>query len=404
MLDDDDKNRRRHGTGGGDRFNRRTDMLWLQTDAGSTLLVPQGKAAEFMRTRGDELVAGSSSLARTMADRGAQGGHALPPSVARSGASDAAEGAAGRYGPKQKAWADGNGVVQQHRRMAPPPPSSSAFAASLARQQQLYDVAQAADRRRRPWEPQLAYPSSSAGGAQLPSRQGPTNANSALGAPPDVSAREVLVVPSASGKQPPPPSSLLPTARLPAPPQQSSAWMTASQREASSSSRRAEDQLASSSSDGIGRGDRDRQEIDDDNDVDPEVYVMRVWTTLLAMATMERFNVTWLVDPETNTTIVDKCRLWLEEQGRADPRLERVLPGALKDARAYTRLWEREFMDKIHLLREKENSHNRFGLNAQRALESTGTFIKSIVNDHVRVSASGWAEPAPALRSFYRQP
>ena len=37
---------------------------------------------------------------------------------------------------------------------------------------------------------------------------------------------------------------------------------------------------------------------------------------MLVMCLAETMTITWLVDPEEEITLVDSCRMWLEEQAR----------------------------------------------------------------------------------------
>ena len=55
---------------------------------------------------------------------------------------------------------------------------------------------------------------------------------------------------------------------------------------------------------------------------DDEVDVLRIWSTCLALATMEMIDVTWLVDPEKEKTIVDHTRMWLDRRRLATPEFQ----------------------------------------------------------------------------------
>lgn len=110
--------------------------------------------------------------------------------------------------------------------------------------------------------------------------------------------------------------------------------------------------------------------------------VLRVWSTCLTLATLEQLESTWLVDPDARITIVDHTRVWLDRQAEDDPRLRKILPEVMARARACVRCWNEAFLDRLNMLRDKENEVNRFGLNAQKALEASGTVIKSLREDH----------------------
>lgn len=120
----------------------------------------------------------------------------------------------------------------------------------------------------------------------------------------------------------------------------------------------------------------------DEDDDAAEPPVERVWATCLAMACCEGFDVTWLVDPDRDLTIVDQSRMWLDRLAADDPRLRAALPAAVDLARVYVKRWSVAFLDRVNDLRNKENEVNRFGLNTQQALEATGTVVKSLLNDH----------------------
>lgn len=90
------------------------------------------------------------------------------------------------------------------------------------------------------------------------------------------------------------------------------------------------------------------------------------------MACAEALDSTWLVDPEEEVTLVDKARMWLDEQAENDPRLHKVLPDVMKYARAYVKRWSTAFLDRVHELRNQENNCNQLGLNSQTALEASG--------------------------------
>lgn len=113
-----------------------------------------------------------------------------------------------------------------------------------------------------------------------------------------------------------------------------------------------------------------------------QVNTIRVWTTALALACLESIDITWLVDPEEGKTIVDQARIWLDNQAQNDPRLHKILPDVMKQAQAWSKRWNVAFQDRVHDLRNEENASNRFGLNAQMALEASGTIVKSLLNDH----------------------
>ena len=83
----------------------------------------------------------------------------------------------------------------------------------------------------------------------------------------------------------------------------------------------------------------------------PPVPVERIWATVVALAVLEDTDISWLVDSER--TIVDAGREYLEAQGRADHRVRRLLRDRTlqKKARRAIKRWQAVLSYHIGLVR-----------------------------------------------------
>jgi hypothetical protein len=94
---------------------------------------------------------------------------------------------------------------------------------------------------------------------------------------------------------------------------------------------------------------------------EPNINVVRVWTTFCCIAVLERLNVSWFFGdgdlyPETERTIVDGAREWVERYADANPKLAKALAdGALKrTARKLTVQWRRANEARVSELRRSK--------------------------------------------------
>ena len=111
----------------------------------------------------------------------------------------------------------------------------------------------------------------------------------------------------------------------------------------------------------------------------------RIWATILAMATAESIDVTWLVDPEREVTIVDSARMWLEEQASRDARLRRALPMLVGHGRRQALQWNQALRDRVAELREVEAS-NTLSYGTMQLTAAAGAVLKSLRDDHTTLS------------------
>jgi hypothetical protein len=94
---------------------------------------------------------------------------------------------------------------------------------------------------------------------------------------------------------------------------------------------------------------------------DPSVDVIRVWTTLCCVSSLQRLNVSWIwgdgdLYAEREQTIVDAGRLYVEKLAQEKPALaEALATGAVRmAAKRTTRLWKRACEMRVAELRRGE--------------------------------------------------
>jgi hypothetical protein len=91
---------------------------------------------------------------------------------------------------------------------------------------------------------------------------------------------------------------------------------------------------------------------------DSSINVARVWTTLCVLCMLEELPFSWIwgdgdAYPETERTVVDAAREWLEKYAEQHPSLRAALADDMVPKRAvvFTRLWMRTFEQRVRDLR-----------------------------------------------------
>ena len=91
---------------------------------------------------------------------------------------------------------------------------------------------------------------------------------------------------------------------------------------------------------------------------DSSINVARVWTTLCCMCMLQELPFGWIwgdgdLYPETERTIVDAAREWVEKYAEERPALKEALADdkVRRRAKSFTRLWVRAFQERVRELR-----------------------------------------------------
>ena len=91
---------------------------------------------------------------------------------------------------------------------------------------------------------------------------------------------------------------------------------------------------------------------------DNSINVSRVWTTLCCMCMLQELPFGWIwgdgdLYPETERTIVDAAREWVEKYAEERPALKEALADdkVRRRAKSFTRLWVRAFQERVRELR-----------------------------------------------------
>jgi hypothetical protein len=131
---------------------------------------------------------------------------------------------------------------------------------------------------------------------------------------------------------------------------------------------------------------------------DPSVDVIRVWTTLCCVSSLQRLNVSWIwghgdLYEEREQTIVDAGRLYVEKLAQEKPALaEALASGAVRmAAKRTTRLWKRACEMRVAELRRGEPMTSQMAISH---VHRTGTELTRAIVVGVRCvgchTRAGW--------------
>jgi hypothetical protein len=135
---------------------------------------------------------------------------------------------------------------------------------------------------------------------------------------------------------------------------------------------------------------------------DNSINVARVWTTLCCMCMLQELPFGWIwgdgdLYPETERTIVDAAREWVEKYAEERPALKEALADdkVRRRAKSFTRLWVRAFQQRVRELRASP------AIVAQRNLSQTHRaateMMRALVMRHGTFAVRGFVSDSSLL-------